>query len=100
MTAPPASRQNVAVRSRRCSSGCWRDLGIRPAFDGGSRTPPARRSRRRAREHLEVLAALAERAVLVVGGAGGREQDHLAGLRGGARRGDRVLEVAAVPGGR
>jgi hypothetical protein len=30
------------VRSRRCSSGCWRALAIRPRFDGAPRTPPGR----------------------------------------------------------
>ena len=65
----------MAVRSSRCSSGCCLDLairrGIRQAASDASRVdgsdprlvlPPG--------ERLEVLAALLERAVLVVGGAG------------------------------
>src|SRR5215211_2551073 len=95
ITAPPARRQNVAVRSSRCSSGCCLDLPIRAGFDRTRRTPPAR-GPSAADQRLEVVAALLERAVLVVGGAGGREQDRLTGRGGGARGRDRPLEVAAI----
>src|SRR5215203_1591676 len=94
ITAPPASRQNVAVRSRRCSSGCWRDLAIRPRFDSTPRTPPGGNRRTApsgSGQRLEVVAALVERAVLVVGRARGREQHDVArsGCRAGG--GDRLL---------
>src|SRR5918999_1560320 len=108
ITAPPASRQNVAVSSSRCSSGCGlsarAELAIRAGFDAGGRAPPshprffphaplARTSARkrpprgagacpdpspRADERAEVAAALLERVVLVVGGAGRRQQDGVA----------------------
>ena len=98
MTAPPASRQKVAVRRSRCSSGCGffarADFAIRPGFDARGRNPL--RQRASFDKRAEVLAALLERPVLVVGGAGRRQQHDVARLGGGAGGGDGGGEVAAV----
>src|ERR687897_1705112 len=101
MTAPPASRQKVAVSSSRCSSGCSLRRGIRPAFDAAPSTPPGAgsdlcRAHEGVRERPEVVAALLVARVLVVGRAGGREEHDLPGLGGGARGFDGALEIAAV----
>ena len=63
------------------------------AFGRASGLPSAHVS---AHERAEVVAALLVVAVLVVGRAGGREQDDVAGPRRGARGRDGALEVAAV----
>ena len=86
-------RQPLPDASRAIS--CRGAHGRRTRSRRGARQRPAR-SRRGAHERLEVVAALVERAVLVVGRARGREQDDVAGRRGVARGGDGALEVAAV----
>src|SRR5215218_4259188 len=101
MTAPPASRQKVAVSSSRCSSGCSLRRGIRPAFDASPRTPPGARAslcrlRQRPDDRAEVVAALLVAVVLVKGRAGGREQHHLTRARGRSGGVYGMLEVAAV----
>src|SRR3954466_11996024 len=79
MTAPAASRQRVAVIKMLCSIGWgWRRRAIRPLT---SRRLP------------ECLPANLEVLELVVGGAGGAEQDDVAGLRGGPRLPHRGGEI-------
>src|ERR1051325_12000073 len=82
MTAPAASRQRVAVIKMLCSIGWgWRRRAIRPLT---SRRLP------------ESLPADLEVLELVPGGAGGGQEDDLAGLGRRPRPGDRDVERPAV----
>src|SRR3954468_3713430 len=82
MTAPAANRQRVAVIKMLCSIGWgWRRRAIRPLT---SRRLP------------ECLPADLEVLELVPRGAGGGEQDHVAGTGGSARGGHGDVERAAV----